>query len=216
VEYIAAVGAVLYGVLRLSYVFFYVHLRATPEEAGYGYAEVLANQLVGAVWLVLIISVPVTLLIWVVRLASSRRKVRTTTPGPAQSAPGTALRSLRRTALWSTSVTTLAVLLGLPVIAWSAGTDAAQGLAVRSMYLLGTLPVPILAVQAVPAHVTWEGIQSEAARTLESRQCLLYLGRADGTAVFYDVQSRESLRLPTEHIIIALDFTTGVPLGCEQ
>jgi hypothetical protein len=49
-------GAVLHGVLRLSYVFFYMKLRTTPEEVGYGYVEILATQLIGAIELVLMVA----------------------------------------------------------------------------------------------------------------------------------------------------------------
>ena len=33
-------------------------------------------------------------------------------------------------------------------------------------------------------------------------------------SVFYDVQSRESLRLPSADIVVSLEDTTTVPIGC--
>src|SRR5437773_12546318 len=54
-------GAALYGVLRLAYVFFYLWLRATPDEVGYGYSQVLSDELIGAIELVVLI----TALIWI-------------------------------------------------------------------------------------------------------------------------------------------------------
>jgi hypothetical protein len=47
-------------------------------------------------------------------------------------------------------------------------------------------------------------------------QCLMYLGRANGTTMFYDVRSHESLRLPSDSIIVALRFTFFAPKSCRR
>jgi hypothetical protein len=212
VPLLGAVGAALYGVLRLSYVFFYLQLRATPEEVGYGYVEVLAGQLVGAVELVLILAV----LLLIVGACVKGAVVLWSRRTPTTRRSGTAWRRdwWARSTLRSTAAATLIVLVGLPVIAWSAGADAAQGFTVRNVYLLGTIRLPVLAVQAVPARIQWTASPPEAARGLEERQCLLYLGTAAGTAVFFDVATRESVRVPAGQVAITLQNTTAVPQGC--
>lgn len=208
-----AVGAVLYGVLRLSYVFFYLQVRATPEEVGYGYAEVLASQLIGALWLVALMSISLTALIWLTRLAWVHLSSRSSMNHRTAAFRSRPLAALRRVGAYSIALSVLVVLIVLPAIAWTTGSHAAQGQTVRNVYLLGATRLPILAVQAVPAHLV--AIEESAAgRFLESRSCLLYLGRAEGTAVFYDVATAESLRVPTSEIIISLDYTLAVPEGC--
>lgn len=208
--YIGAIGALLYGVLRLAFVFFYLQLRATPEEVGFGYAEVLASQTVGAGWLVVLLALPLFALGLLLDAARTHRTAAAPGGQPA-TPPGSRMGQIAR---WSVVTSTVLVLVGLPVVAWTAGGDAAQGYTVRNVYLLGTIPLPVLAVQAVPARVSWTSDPPEATRTLEDRQCLLYLGQADGVSVFYDVASQQSLRLPAHAITVTLENTTGVPQGC--
>ena len=107
-----------------------------------------------------------------------------------------------------------AVLIWLPILGWLEGQQAANGYSVRNVYLAGTIRLPVLAVQAVPAEVTWASPPGAGEPNIGQRQCLLYLGEADGTSVFYDVHSQESLRLPTADVVIALEDTTTVPIGC--
>jgi hypothetical protein len=215
VPLLGVVGAALYGVLRLAYVFFYLQVRATPEEVGYGYVQVLASQLIGAIELVFLVAVvlfavgfavgrlPTTLLRWL-RHGGSR--------------PGRALASGRtpvaRLTLRAGAGAVAVVLVGLPLLAWDEGAEAAHGYAVRNVYLLHTIRLPVLAVQAVPAVVTWTPDSVAGSIDVGSRRCLLYLGRADGITVFFDVQSQESLRIPSDRIVVALQYTTGVPDEC--
>ncbi|TCC44774.1 hypothetical protein E0H73_45475 [Kribbella pittospori] len=205
-------GAALYGVLRLSYVFFYLQLRATPEEVGYGYVQILAGQLVGALELVLLVTVVFFCSTLLVRSASRllgsllhRHRVRSRTTG----SPVLVTMALR-----SAGAALGIVLLGLPVVAWAEGSLAVQGYAVRNVYLIGSIRLPVLAVAAVPAIVTEADTDPNRPGSIGSRGCLLYLGRADGQAVFYDVSTHESLRLPSDSIVISLQNTSELPLGC--
>jgi len=52
----ALAGSAAYVALRVAYLAFYLRLRATPEEVGYGYSEILAGALLGAVWLVFLLA----------------------------------------------------------------------------------------------------------------------------------------------------------------
>jgi hypothetical protein len=119
VPLVGVIGAALYGVLRLAYLFFYLPLRATPDEVGYGYSQVLADELIGAIELVLL-----------------------------------------------------------------------------------------------TATVTWVSASEPQTAEVSARQCLLYLGDADGDSVFYDVHSGESLKVPSADILITLQDTVSVPIGC--
>lgn len=120
----------------------------------------------------------------------------------------------QRIAIWSLAIAVPVVLVSLPVLGWLEGAQAASGYAVRNVYLAGTIRLPVLAVQAVPAKVAWTSAQGLDGLNISGRQCLLYLGQADGISVFYDVHSKESIRLPSIDIAVALQDTTSVPIGC--
>lgn len=211
VPLLGAAGAALYAVLRLAYVFFYLQLRATPEEVGYGYLEVLSSQLVGAVELILLTAG----VFFLVGLAGHglrglvRRVAR---------AGGNRRRPVRQTLLRLVAragfAAVVVVLAGLPVLAWMEGTEAKHGYTVRNVYLLGTVRLPVLAVQAVPATVAWTTSTRPDGFDLGARRCLLYLGHAAGLTVFYDVASRESIRIPSSQIIVSLQNAEGVPVDC--
>jgi hypothetical protein len=208
-------GAALYGVLRLAYVFFYLWLRATPDEVGYGYSQVLSDELIGAIELVVLIAA----LIWVAGSAISILVplARRAAGKYGSDSAGIHLFSklkAQKTAAWSLAIAVPIVLVGLPVLGWIEGAQAANGYAVRNVYLAGTIRLPVLAVQAVPAEVAWASPPGSGEPNISGRPCLLYLGQADGTSVFYDVHSQESLRLPTAAIIVSLEDTTTVPIGC--
>jgi hypothetical protein len=209
------IGAALYGVLRLAYVFFYLWLRATPDEVGYGYSQVLSDELIGAIELVVLIAamtfiaaIAVSILVPLARRAAGRYASAAAGIRPLSKAKA------QKIAAWSLAIAVPVVLLGLPVLGWLEGAQAASGYAVRNVYLAGTIRLPVLAVQAVPAEVAWISAQGHEGLNISGRQCLLYLGQASGLSVFYDVHSQESLRLPSDDIVVSLQDTTTVPLGC--
>ncbi|GAA4945978.1 hypothetical protein [Actinoplanes utahensis] len=197
-------GVLLYGVLRLAYVTFYMQLRATPQEVGYGYVEILSSQLIGTVELVLVVAVLLF--------------------GPAVAVRGGygLFRPLRRP--WREAAARLAaqcalaavalVLTLLPVAAWLAGTEARKGYLVRNVYLAYLPRIPVLAVQAVPASAAWSAEHPDRLLNLMDRRCLLYLGQNPVTTVFYDVKTRDSLRVPTAQIIVQIKNRRSVPVDC--
>jgi hypothetical protein len=208
-------GAALYGVLRLAYVFFYLWLRATPDEVGYGYSQVLSDELIGAIELVVLIAA----LIWIAVSAINILVSLTQRATGKYRSEVTGIHLLgklkaQKIAAWSLAIAVPIVLVGLPVLGWLEGAQAANGYAVRNVYLAGTIRLPVLAVQAVPAEVAWASPPGSGEPNISGRPCLLYLGQADGTSVFYDVHSQESLRLPTADITVSLENTTTVPIGC--
>jgi hypothetical protein len=209
------IGAALYGVLRLAYVFFYLWLRATPDEVGYGYSQVLADELIGAIELVILTASLIAITVFAISILVSLAKHATvkyrSKPILTRLIDKT---KVQRIAIWSFVIAVPVVLVGLPVLGWLEGAQAASGWAVRNVYLAGTIRLPVLAVQAVPAKVAWTSTQGVDELNISARQCLMYLGQADGISVFYDVQSQESLRLPTVDIAVALQDTRSVPIGC--
>jgi hypothetical protein len=206
---LGAFGIVLYGLLRLGYVFFYLRLRTSPEEVGYGYSRILSESIAGAVELVLLcaavfalmtgLGYAVRLLPLVGRRGAGRRVPRI---------------SLRRVALRSLAAGAAFVLASLPFLAWWQGGLAQGGQTVRNVYFVGVPYLPVLAVQAVPAEVAWVDGDTGKTMMLAGRECLMYLGQANGTSVFYDIRSRESLRLPSDIITVSLRYTFFAPDTC--
>jgi hypothetical protein len=206
------VGAAIYGVLRLSYALFYQPLRATPEEVGYDYVEILAGQLIGAIELTVLVwgtCFGIALLWrWVLHRLGDPLRRRSVAQASAARRPWLARRSTR-TALFAL----LIVAVGLPVLAREKGAVAAStGETMRNIHLFGS-DIPVLPVTAVPAAVQ---ALDPALEDLEGRRCLMYLGAADGTMVFYDVLTRESLRVPSGAVLVSLQHVTGVPGACRS
>lgn len=215
VPLVGVTGAALYGVLRLAYVFFYLWLRATPDEVGYGYSQVLSDELIGAIELMVLIAALISIAGFATSILVPLAQ-RATGKYRSKAAEIHLFSKLRaqKIAAWSLAIAVPIVLVGLPILGWMEGEQAANGYAVRNVYLAGTIRLPVLAVQAVPAEIAWASSQVSGEPNISGRPCLLYLGQADGTSVFYDVQSQESLRLPTADIVVLLEDTTTVPIGC--
>lgn len=214
---LGALGVVAYGVLRLGYMFFYARLRTTPEEVGYTYARILAESLVGAVELILLMAMMLGIVVtlgWAARTLWTRWR-RSTPTGTAPGGRGALAATARTAALRCVGGAAAAVLVSLPVLAWWQGGLAQGGQTVRNVYFIGIPYLPVLAVQAVPADVVWTDGSAEPGFPLAQRPCLMYLGGSDGTAVFYDVQSRESIRVPLSDIVVSLRYTYFVPPECQ-
>jgi hypothetical protein len=209
------IGAALYGVLRLAYVFFYLWLRATPDEVGYNYSQVLSDELIGAIELVILTAIVISIAGFTIDiLLTLARRVVWKYQAKETGILRLSKAKAQKIATWSFVVAVPIVLVGLPVLGWLEGAQAANGYTVRNVYLAGTIRLPVLAVQAVPAEVAWTSTQGSDGLNISERQCLLYLGEADGISVFYDVHSQESLRLPSTDIVVSLQDTTSVPIGC--
>jgi len=196
--------------LRLSYFFFYVRLRTTPEETGYGYSRILSESIIGALELILVLFAVLvacifpafTLVTWL-RGRAKRRSAR-----PDRREP------FKKLLLGSLLAATVAVLAGMPALAWwQGGLAARQGQTVRNVYFRAIPHLPVLSVQAVPAYVSWiDG--GEDPIGVSQRMCLMYLGQASDIAVFYDFRTRESLRFPVGSIVVSLRDVDILPREC--
>ena len=216
VPLIGVIGAALYGVLRLAYLFFYLPLRATPDEVGYGYSQVLADELIGAIELIILTAlciVPLGIAAYCSVQLFHRMKREKRLAGPHLRTSSWTSRA-QKLVLWCFCIAIPLVFVSLPVLAWLEGQEARSGFTVRNVYISHFIALPVLAVEAVPATITWVSASGSNAAELTARQCLLYLGDANNDSVFYDVHSQESLKIPSSEIIITLQDTTSVPIGC--
>lgn len=205
---------VLYGLFRLAYSFFYIRLRTTPEEVGYTYTRIIAESVVGAIELVIICTALIGALAVVGALARIGARTLRQRRRPRRDDLLHVVN--RRMATRIVSAAMALVFLSLPWLAWWQGGLAQAGQTVRNVYFIGVPYLPVLAVQAVPATVTWKAADSETTMPLKSRTCLLYLGHADGTAVFFDVATRESVRLPASDVVVTLRYEFFVPQPCRN
>lgn len=216
VPLIGVIGAALYGVLRLAYLFFYLPLRATPDEVGYGYSQVLADELIGAIELIILTTlciVPLGISAYFFAQLFHRTKRKKRLAGPHLRTSSWTSRA-QNLVLWCFCVAIPIVFVSLPVLAWLEGQEARNGFTVRNVYISHFIALPVLAVEAVPATITWVSASGSHAAELSARQCLLYLGDANNDSVFYDIQSQESLKIPSSEIVITLQDTASVPIGC--
>jgi len=212
VPLVGVIGAALYGVLRLAYLFFYLRLRASPDEVGYGYTQVLADELVGAIELVILTALCL-MLAGTVGMISIQLLRRINSNSNSLGSVNWGMR-FRKLVVWCLAIAIPVVLVGLPVLAWLEGEEAAKGFTVRNVYISHLILLPVLAVEAVPAKVAWLTTNGPDAAAVSTRECLLYLGQANGVSVFYDVQSEESIRLASADVVVTLQNITSVPIGC--
>jgi hypothetical protein len=213
---LAILGVVLFGILRLSYLFFYLQLRTTPEEVGYDYARVLSESVVGAFVLVLLVFAPIMAVALAVRWL--RASLRPRSPRRARSsvleADEPSDRGVSRLALWCFAAAAALVAVSMPFLAAWQGRIARSGQTVRNVYFIAVPYLPVLPVQAVPARVVWVDPASDEQTNLSSRHCLMYLGTSDGIAVLYDVRTGASLRVPVSSTAVQLERTFFVPAEC--
>jgi hypothetical protein len=226
-------GIVLYGLLRLGYLFFYLQLRATPEEVGYSYSRLLSESVPGALELILVVSIvfiiPLLAISGARALAKDISKRRSgarpsSTRGSQWASMGRlqAVKQLYRRfkvavkELFPRCVVAavIVVFVALPVLAWWYGRLAKSGETVRNVSFAAIPYLPVLAVQAVPVRVSWKDSGSDDQFNLSGLTCLMYLGQANGTTVFYDVNSHESVRLPSSDIIVVFRSDYFVPPEC--
>jgi hypothetical protein len=159
-------GAALYGVLRLAYVFFYLWLRATPDEVGYGYSQVLSDELIGAIELVVLIAT----LIWIIGFSASifaSLAQRVTRKYRSKAAEIHLFGKLKaqRIAVWSLAIAVPIVLIWLPILGWLEGEQAANGYSVRNVYLAGTSGFLSLPSRPSPLRSTGHLSQDSVNRT---------------------------------------------------
>jgi hypothetical protein len=174
-------AVLIYGILRQLYATFYGTLGAQPEEVGLGYQQVLS--LSGVAILILAL---VTTAFLLVRLPLLQTRLNST--------PGRMV---------STALAALSLIGGLWWMHHQAQTSAGrayEGHAVRSVNISA---LQVLGLRAEPSLVQWSDKIPSGADTI-SGHCLMYLGSADGVAVFFDPgpHSVRTIRLQTSAIVV--------------
>jgi hypothetical protein len=208
-------GLFLYGSLRLAAGIFYGRLGVSPEEVGFGYAEMIARSIYGLALLVIIMLL-VRFVVMPSLLAIGYFGYRLIRPA-ADTSRVAGLRTgfihgFRRGVRmsvddWVFDVVGLAVVLLPIMLATFAGIDAANG---------------------IPSDPAFTGVswRAEAARIypdvpsepIEEGKCVLYLGQNQGVTVLYEPKSRTTWRVPTSGAVVetggALDDVERVPEDC--
>jgi len=94
-----------------------------------------------------------------------------------------------------------ASLLGLQAVADARAAKA--GVAGHPTFL----GIPILGWGADPVTVAWLSGTPPQGLPSTFGNCLMYLGRADGIAVIYDVGARETIRVPSSAVMVTTAST---------
>lgn len=181
-------GVFAYFVTRSGQTSFYSRFGVEPEDVGLGYAETLSRAAVGLLLILLVAGTYSLFLALVPRFILGVR--------PA--GLGTFARSVVGF-----------LLVALPILLlWMPHTysrDAARVRDGKSMRPAGlSTPRRIitnpLGLRVEPVRVSW--IDETHAVYDFGRTEVMYLGRADGTAVFYDPRSQRTVRVPENNIVI--------------
>ena len=170
-------GAAAYVVTRDAQTSFYSKFGLEPEDVGLGYAQTLSRA---APLFVLVV-----LFVLLGRLAAvSRRRA----PGPVVAA--IVLGALLVLALW---------------MPWAYTRDAhrvkeRKPLRPAGLSTPGRLATNPLGLRAEPVRVVWID-KGHAAHDFGSGE-VMYLGRAEGNAVFFDPEHRQTVHVPESDIVI--------------
>jgi hypothetical protein len=175
----------VYGVLRQLYAGFYGALGASPEEVGLGYSETLSLSGIGLI-ILLFPSALVLTVGWLV--------------------PSFHWPKVIRTARATGGIAAILLVASLALLAWQtykARDSAYRGYVVRSVNLS---LLQVLGLRAEPAIVSWTKNSEPPEPPFRSGQCFLYLGAANGRAVFFDPgpQSLRTNRVAESSVIISV------------
>lgn len=186
---VSVIGALAYFVARSAQTSFYSKFGLEPEDVGLGYAETLSRAAWGLLALTLAVGAIVLALLrpWRYHPGSERERI-----GPfARWVSASTIASLLVLALWT------------PFAYDFKAEDVKDGDPVRppglsTAYRLVTNP---LGVRVIKVHVSWI---DEMHAAYEFRGEVMYLGRADGIAVFFDPRTQRTVRIPQSDIVIEM------------
>jgi hypothetical protein len=186
-------GAGFYAAVRFGQTTFYARLGLTPQDVGLGRIETLTLAIGLAFYLVLfaaiLVGVP-TLLTWV---ALRVGRVGLWPAGPPRFARATLIAV----------VLFFSVSTGFFSIVWfwgqatAAANDVEAGKPVRLSFLSDT------GIHAEKARITWIGDAPEALTDLSTHD-LMFLGQSVGTVVLYDVDDKQSVRIPSSNVAVSI------------
>jgi hypothetical protein len=187
-ETLALAGVTAYGATYLACVLFYGPLGIEPADVGLGYVEVLAQA---AVYLALLLGINASV---IVPLLYFRSRMGPAPPGSPGLGPARLVRSN-----WLLGSIAVAVTLYLLVVSAIAGSEAVQhGSPPYDSLSFGLSVQPWSDAQV--ASVRWTG--PGTAPPIPG--CLIRLGEAAGTEVFYSPVGNTTLMLPQSSISVVI------------
>jgi hypothetical protein len=164
-------GLSAYSLHRVAYSIFYGPLGVSPDEVGLGYAQSLVEAGVGLFLLTFAIGLIAAVLALIFSLVVNKKF-----PSPAQWR-------------WAVLIVSFLILAAMPnstIIHAAMRADTVQHgrqvKPVRTFYVIPAIPI-----SAEPVTMIWTGSSPPDLKT--SLDCMMYLGRADGIAVFYAPQA---------------------------
>jgi hypothetical protein len=218
--------AVTYALLRGAYVQFYYGFNVTPEEVGLGKTELLSQALVGPTLIFLTVLVLVTLFDFLVttvevlgtslwgrilgRQDSAEQDDPSLTSSLAKSVSGGRL-------LVIASFIIAYLVLSLYSQAQSAVRDVVnRGVTITDVHAaLGRFAIPLLNIVAYSATVEWKEKEKTPALIRERANCVLYLGKSNGTTIVYNVGSQKTIRFPSDDAVVSVEPTVvRLERGC--
>jgi hypothetical protein len=202
------VVAVIYAVQRTYSTWFYSRLGTSRAEVGLGNFDGLIEGVVAFILAYLVANVvvfvggmalvrrQVLLSVQDFRAARARRRNVDPPPPPAKASE----RTTRRVLIGLTAVFTVFFFVAVPVRGVIRDSDAAKrGENVRGF--------PTVSWTAIRSGVIWLDEPPPALAAI-GEHCLMYLGAAGGVTVFYDVDERHPVRVPTSRMAL-----TSSPAG---
>ncbi len=186
VPVLTILGLAAYGLIGLAYDAFYGPLGISPDEVGINYVQTLAEGGAGLIFTFgfgVLISIA---LFWLGDriLVALRRKP---------------MRGGRRIWFGVGIIATVALLLSAYIHAYLRADDLRHGRQVVPERLLGLITV--VPLKAEPSQIVW--LENPAApATWTYGTCLMYLGNANGTSVFYAPRAQAVIRIPSSEVAV--------------
>ena len=186
-------GAIAYVGLSFAAEEVYSTVGVNPSEVGLGYASLLSESAL----VVALVVAPGILAVLVVSGARAMMVPRNGTQGPSTSDRTThPLFGGRSRRTWVISTLVIGILYSAMVAFWVVVPDVREQ---RKDLLGGKASHALAPWDHEVVAVRWLD-DSGSLPTLPS--CMLYLGRSDGTAVFYAADSKRTMRLPASAVMI--------------
>jgi hypothetical protein len=205
VPLLSLIGLALFVLVRLYYSQFFGTLGIDPDAVGLGYSATLVSAVGLLVAVAFAAIVYPTLVIVCVLMI-----VRLVRRAPVRPVVAVVLRPLIPRLRWMLPLISVLVLAALALLLLVKARHYADAVRAGKPVKFGVLAVTSFKVRATPAHLGVIGPpQDQPAlvsleRRAEQMPPLLYLGQADGTAVFYDSRVEAALYVPTAAIVMRL------------
>lgn len=197
---VSLVGAVAYFIARLGQTSFYHRFEVEPEDVGLAYSETLSRAAVG----LLIVSIVAAIYVWIA--SHFREDVYDPTAVRQPSGEYVSPPSYTGVALGFAVVALGVLAVWLPITYPRRADDVKDGKALHPGGITYRVIKNPLALRAEPVRVRWIDDKAKGRYAFGSGE-VMYLGAANGVAVFYDPrpEKRQTVRVPDSDIVIDHD-----------